>query len=66
MSKETDILRVEISTGEVKHSSINFDTGIKTHFKAEVSLNGSDMSSVIQEFALNYINLSRKVRESKK
>lgn len=55
-------LRKEICTGEIKHSSINFDTGIKNHFKAEVSLNGSEMSTVIQEFALNYIFESKKLR----
>jgi len=59
-------LRKDICTGEIKHSSINFDTGIKNHFKAEVSLNGSEMSTVIQEFALSYIFESRKLRQNLK
>ena len=55
----------KIRSGEIKHSSFILDTGVKAAFKAEVSLNGGDMSSIVNSFMENYIDVSRRRRENK-
>lgn len=41
------------------------DNDVRNEFKAEVSKNGVDMSSVIEKFMINYIKISRDKRKKR-
>lgn len=62
-NKELEQEVEKMHSGVIKHSSFNLDTGVKAAFKSEVSLNGDDMSSVVNGFMANYVVVSKKKRE---